>query len=79
MTQQKNGILLGWGTLITAATALAISVATFTSVKALAGHNRERIIIIENSRKEDTKLLHRIDKRQAVMATRMGVLIDPND
>ena len=71
--KENNGILLGWGTLLTAATALVVSVATFTSVKAMAIHNRERIIIIELERKENTQLLHIIDKRQAVMATHMGI------
>lgn len=73
MDQKKNGILLGWSTLLIAAAALATSVATFTSVKAMASHNRERIIILEIGRKEDTKLLHKMDKGLAIMATHMGI------
>ncbi len=77
MAKQMNGILLGWGTLITAITALVLCVVAFTTVKVMATDNRKRIDRLEIHYAETTKIIHKIDKTQAVMAAHMGIHTAP--
>ena len=80
MDQKKNGILLGWGPLIPAITALIVCVATFTSVRSMAAQNRERIIKLEVNYKETSDTIQEnaitlavIASQQDNMAKRLGI------
>ncbi len=73
--KQANGPLSGWGTLITAVTALVLCAIAFTTVKVMASDNQKRIDELEVHYASTAKIIHRIDKTQAVMAAHMGIHI----